>query len=942
MALPTQPLFVPIVGLDTKVDPKQGPVGRCVLLENVYFQRAGELRMRNGSTAFPALGPSSARALAVRGPTLYAHGSSSTLSSWSESASRWTGNIGLSALRLDVDVTPVYASQDAQTNPDCAVSGNLSVFAWETPSSGALAAVRDEVTGSFVSARLQTGLGTSRPRCAATASHLVVFYCNASTTSIRALALSASTGAVVNDYLVASDSAASPLYDVQLMANGRLIVAYRNSSGDIMVKTFDGATGVVSSAAAGIAVDCTNAVAWSHWSASDGNHYLLFAGSTSGVGRITVNAGTLGASGSTVIDSARTTARNLVGWYTGSSHNALYEVPGASASRSIVYRNNSVWRRHVGLATKVFVADGAYVVGLVYEDAVTPWSSVFVTDTSSGFPYATMLSGLSGGLSSRGGFVSSVASASSTRFLAAFERATRVERELGSFFTTTGIAVAAITAGRSPLTGACEAADVLVMPGGAMRQIGPGDEITDVGFYVPPPAPTGISTAAAGSLTAGQTFKFVVVPVYTDATGRVHRGLPSLPSSTITVGSGHTSIDLTIETVPLAYTAHIEVYRTVDGASGTYYRDGVVENIPSSSTLGYTSTVTDTELSDNEPLYTTGGVVENWPPPPSTWVFTACRRVWAVNGDELWPSKEIKQGVGVSFSDLFVIKQSDQFGAWTCGIEMDGRVVAFKANAVYEIAGGGPDDTNQGSFSLPRLITNAVGTSVPASVVLTPLGVFFQSAQGIYLITRGLEIQYVGAPVESWNSLAVTGAVHVPDKSQVRFSTASGRTLVYDYALQQWSTFTGQAAVSSVAWNGLWCYIRSDGTVLRESSSVYTEAGVAIPMTVQLAPLSLAGIGGFWRCREILVVGEYVGSHTLSLAMKRDGESAAFQTVSRLVNAVAPYLLRAKPKFQKATALELTLSHAGSSAGGCRITGLTLGIAVKQGLQRSQSPRPLT
>jgi len=50
----------------------------------------------------------------------------------------------------------------------------------------------------------------------------------------------------------------------------------------------------------------------------------------------------------------------------------------------------------------------------------------------------------------------------------------------------------------------------------------------------------------------------------------------------------------------------------------------------------------------------------------------------------------------------------------------------------------------------PSLIPTDTGTINPRSIVLTPMGIMYQSEKGIYLLDRSLQVSYIGADVEAY------------------------------------------------------------------------------------------------------------------------------------------------------------------------------------------------
>src|SRR5207302_1775315 len=114
-------------------------------------------------------------------------------------------------------------------------------------------------------------------------------------------------------------------------------------------------------------------------------------------------------------------------------------------------------------------------------------------------------------------------------------------------------------------------------------------------------------------------------------------------------------------------------------------------------------------------------------------------------------------------------------------------------------------------------LASDLGCQSPASVVETPAGLMFRSSKGIYLLDRSLSVQYIGAPVESFNSLTVSGAFVLAYANQVRFTTVEGTTLCFDYVQAVWTVRTNEAAVGALSWNDQATYLRSNAQVAVET-----------------------------------------------------------------------------------------------------------------------------
>jgi len=374
-----------------------------------------------------------------------------------------------------------------------------------------------------------------------------------------------------------------------------------------------------------------------------------------------------------------------------------------------------------------------------------------------------------------------------------------------------------------------------------------------------------------------------VVYEWTDSRNQIHRSAPSLIYSITTAANKSFNI-----TVPYLYVTDrkgdrtnvvIAVYRTEKNGTVFYKSSSISAPTYNNTTaVGFTVTIND-DLSDatlitRELLYTTGGVLENIAPPACKIIARFKNRLFLAGLEQknvLWYSKEHVEGEAVNFSDVLKIKVDDTGGNITALGELDDKLIIFKASTVFALIGDGPLPTGaQNTFSVPQLIASDVGCIDPYSVVRTRLGLMFKSKKGIYLLDRGLQIQYIGAEVEEWNDLTITSASVVDEQNQVRFTTSSGRCLVYDLYFQQWYTFTNIDAIDSAVWQGKYLFLKSTAEIWRETKGQYLDVDVPIISTYVLALLQFGQVQGFQRIFKINLLGENRGTHGLKIEVGYD------------------------------------------------------------------------
>ena len=234
-------------------------------------------------------------------------------------------------------------------------------------------------------------------------------------------------------------------------------------------------------------------------------------------------------------------------------------------------------------------------------------------------------------------------------------------------------------------------------------------------------------------------------------------------------------------------------------------------------------------------------------------------------------SKTISQIEPVAFFDGFAFTLEPFGGGITRLFKLDDKLIIFKESRIYYITGEGPTNTgSQNDFSEPQLITTDTGCSEVDSVVLMPQGLMFKSNKGIYLLGKDLSVSYIGGNVELYNSSTISSAVLIENTNEIRFTTTDNFCLVYDYRVQQWSTFTNHDANDGIIWNNTYHYLKSSGKVLQETASFYKDENAPVRLLIETAWIKLNDIQGFGRVWRAIVLGDYFTQHVLRVSVGFD------------------------------------------------------------------------
>lgn len=423
------------------------------------------------------------------------------------------------------------------------------------------------------------------------------------------------------------------------------------------------------------------------------------------------------------------------------------------------------------------------------------------------------------------------------------------------------------------------------------------DGITSVehGFHV---FPDGVSTTGGGG-GSGQVYQYSVTYEWQDGRGNIHRSAPSVATQH-DQGSpidGAHAVTITVPTLRLTAKRNpraeveIVIYRTlpnVNVADQVFYRVTSVSaplyNDPTVDTLSFSDDTTDANLVGNPTLYTTGGVVDNTATPPGIIMAVHQNRLYLVDDEDplvVWFSKAVIAGAPVEFSDLLSFNVDPRGGDVTGLASLDTALILFKRESIFYQRGQGPDATDANSdFTGPQLVTSDGGCTNQDSIVLTPMGLMYQSGKGIYLLDRGLQVSYIGSDVEAYNSQTITSAQLIPDTTQVRFTLESGVALMYDYLAQQWSVHTNINAIGSCNFQNLFTFCQPLGQVRQETPGVFSDAGQPIKLRLWTSWLQLAGLQGYQRFWKLLILGEYISAHQLLCKIAYNFNSVPAQQVT--------------------------------------------------------------
>lgn len=470
------------------------------------------------------------------------------------------------------------------------------------------------------------------------------------------------------------------------------------------------------------------------------------------------------------------------------------------------------------------------------------------------------------------------------------------------------------------------------------------------------------TNVGAGSVGAG-TYYYRAIYVWQDAYGQIHQSGVSNPT-TITL-AGASQVQLEISTLKLTNKSsdvYIEIYRSNDGLN--YYKlaggiGSLQKNDKTVATITYIDNTSQATIIGNPLLYTVGGELNNFAAPACTYVSVYKRRLIVAPSEDsnsFWYSKDIIPatagaiGTPVSFAAEFVVSVDERGGPVTATVQLDDKLLIFKANSLSVMVGEGPANNGaQNDFTTPQLVVSDTGCLYGRSVVIMPLGIMFQSPKGFYLCDRSLSVSYIGAAVENYNAIECTSGNLKYDKNEVWFGLDNGNVLVYNYYFTQWSTVAWNTSdIAVLQFNAIGNNVNVFKNVLVavynnkinfENPTIYRKdvAGYALKFTTGW--LSFADMQGFQRVYKLLILGEYKSPHRLQIEVSYDFIDTVTQTtVIDVPSSTVPYEFRVFLTRQKCTAIKFTIQDLTPTVGtwdeGFALSNLALEIGVKRGLNK--------
>jgi hypothetical protein len=504
--------------------------------------------------------------------------------------------------------------------------------------------------------------------------------------------------------------------------------------------------------------------------------------------------------------------------------------------------------------------------------------------------------------------------------------------------------------------------------------------------------------AAAGTGLVAGTYQYTAIFEQYDDRGDLIRSSPA-QSRSITLAAPNRNVLFAVR-LPV-YVAgqgqatqvsqcRVGIFRTLIGGS-LFFRVATIPLIPPAGPytvwpfVTYTDSTPDSQLStttfSSDPLYTDSGELASDPPPAPVDVTVYQERIVVISGqdpDEVWISKQKAQDFAAEFSTVLRLRVPPGRGDLTACAAMDEKLVLFKNSAIYAVASEGPNAIGQGTFGQAREVSSDIGCNNKHSVEVSEAGIFFESVAGIYMLDRGLNLQFIGGPVVDLLpglGRRVARAVSVQKTKEVCFLIqGTNVVLCYNYRWGRWTRhdYIQQGAAPVVydpddnsdqpqdigVFDDRLVMLQhrpglgANGQIIIAAWAIppvyrdisHVDDGVFylpfIPLVIQSPWFKFGGLAGWQRTRNIRFLADYASQHNLQVSSYHDNDDTAasgtwtFPDASLDPGAVGrTYTVKVKMPRQKSQSMRLEFedTEVGTVQSGYKALELMLEYGVKEG-----------
>ncbi len=421
----------------------------------------------------------------------------------------------------------------------------------------------------------------------------------------------------------------------------------------------------------------------------------------------------------------------------------------------------------------------------------------------------------------------------------------------------------------------------------------------------------------------------------------------------------------------------VELYRTITGGT-IYYLVGssqigtpatglATQAISLASTRFFTVTdsMTDANLILQPTLFrqpgTPNAAVDRYSPPGGNIILQHKDRLFTVDpcGLRVYYSSFFVDGENAWFNPAFSFFVHGASGPITGLASMDGRLFIFKRNGIFVVDGDGPPEggPNGSEYSPPQRLSTEYGCTDHRSIQVTTDGIIYMSHRGVEILTRSLQVKWLGEPVHDTVDAnpKVCGAYQdsfgryhlalgASDTGTATQAGVSGVEMVYDSTSDCWtishhSDYSGtyNACLQDICradLSGLGdtlCYVDPSGYVVREDYTSGLDRGQwFVPWVIETGWIRV-GQQSRQRISNLLFLAKKrAGNHAIKMSVAYDYVDSYTQVHTwepDVLNALDIEELAIKPTKPLTLAIRLKIEEQVPADVGTYPIGVALGAA---------------
>lgn len=447
-------------------------------------------------------------------------------------------------------------------------------------------------------------------------------------------------------------------------------------------------------------------------------------------------------------------------------------------------------------------------------------------------------------------------------------------------------------------------------------------------------------TGGSGQLTAGEAYFVCAVYEWLDNDGNTVQSPPSIPFGPVTAAGGAPFITVVASTLRVTAKTGVRIafYATFSptftATPGIILNKvGEAANSTAADSVTFEVDGPDTFIVAGQPMYTQPLDVNNpraldyTSAPAFSRGITFDGRTFVIGYDgAIWFSQQRIEGQGSPFNPELRIVMPTTAPPVNI-VPMDARLLILCADGTaWTVPSGGlPNATlTSGTIPQPEQLPFTVGTQ--GAALMLPVGALFAATKGAWLMDRGLNSTFIGAPVEDEiaNGLEVLD-ICVDDWQRVYITLGvagsggtSQRMVVFDLICNAWATWDAPIApVCAASWQGRYVFADPSSGSSRvwilddDEATDFTDDGAAVIRTVELSSMSFGGPNGYESMWGMQFFGEYKAPHLALVGFTYDNADAADQTFTQPVG-VDPGIYRWEVRQDKQKQAAVAVSIADS------------------------------